>query len=591
MKVLVEENPRILIVDDDASIIESYRKILCVPKEDELGSDLASLAGRLFNEPVEPAPKPRQGYRLKECLSGEEALVAVEQAVRNKETFSVIFLDFTLPGLDGIETAIKIRQLDPSVELVLVTGRSDLNVELLSQDVPPINKFFYFQKPFNSGELRHLTRALTEKWKTERELETLKNNLEELVEQRTQELTQANARLAKARDVAESAVQAKRDFLATMSHEMRTPLNAILGFAELVMSQNIPDDTHEYVENIYGAGCDLLTIVTDILDFSNLARGKVRFDMDAVAVAPLIEHIYQQFVGSARAKGLQLGFEIARECNREISTSAWGLRRILENLVSNAVKFTKSGRVDIQLSQDQDAQGRDCLQFAVQDTGIGIADEMKSHVFSAFSQVDSSTSRRYDGVGLGLAICEKVFRAIGCEFGFESELHAGSRFWFKIPLCDYPPAKATDTVSTAPQAPVHQEAAVREPDDVPAILIVEDNDVNQLIMLNIVKHHGCKADVVANGLEALRQIEQRDYRLIFMDCQMPEMDGIEATRAIRNMHISSEQTAIIAVTANASEENKTACKLAGMDGHISKPIAVDTIRGVLQKYGLTQAAQ
>lgn len=433
MKVLVEENVRILIVDDDESIVESYRKTLRAPEEDTLSTNLASLAGRLFSEPIESAPQRRQDFTLQECYSGEDAMLAVERAIRNDKPFSVIFLDFILPGMDGIETAAKIRRLDPAVELVLVTGRSDLNVETLSQEVPPVNKFFYFQKPFNSGELRHLTRALTEKWKTERELKTLQDNLEDLVEKRTNELMRANRGLEKAKVEVASAVQVKRDFLATMSHEMRTPLNAILGFSELVQAQDIPDYVQDYVENIHRAGCDLLTIITDILDFSNLAQGKVLFERELVDLSPLIETVYNKFIDAAEARGIALEVNIGPNCHGVVNTSAWGLQRVLESLVSNAVKFTKVGSAQIKVSRDDNSKGEACLKFEVIDTGIGITDDCKPTIFSEFSQADSSASRRYDGIGLGLAICKQVFLGMDYEFGFESEVDAGSTFWFKLP--------------------------------------------------------------------------------------------------------------------------------------------------------------
>ena len=588
MKILLQENVRILVVDDDASIIDSYRKVLSEKENDELQLGLVSMAGRLFEEPLEPKMPSSPRFNLEVSTSGERARDLVAASVSAGEPYAVVFLDYTLPGINGVETAAEIRRLDPSVEIVLVTGRSDLNVEKLSQEVPPLNKFFYFQKPFNSGELRHLTRALTEKWKVERELEALKNNLENLVIQRTQELTQTNINLEKAKNAAEIAVQAKRDFLATMSHEMRTPLNAILGFAELTSTLEIPFEVREYMKNIHVAGHELLQIITDILDFTRLGQGNVKFDSERVNIAELVLAIKNQFSELAASSQLALTTKIESGCVDAVQASPWGLRRVLAILVSNAIKFTRTGGATIRVSAAPNREGRSCIKFTVEDTGIGISRDEQKTIFSAFSQADSSITRSYDGIGLGLAICKQVFNGMNCQFGFESELNRGSQFWFMLPISG--PTELNGAAGNLDEhhGAIQHSITAEDSNTGSAVLVVEDNLTNQLIMVNVVKHHGYTADLAGDGAKALNAVKLNDYKLIFMDCQMPEMDGIEATRAIREAGITSDKTAIIGITANVDEETRKACLEAGMDEYISKPVDVKQIKRLMEQFGLME---
>lgn len=394
-------------------------------------------------------------------------------------------------------------------------------------------------------------------------------NLERLVEARTADLEQALTR-------AEAAVRAKADFLATISHEIRTPLNGILGLSEL-LDMDIQDaGQRHHLGLLRQSGETLLALVNDLLDFSKIEAGHLEIDTVRFDPAVELESILHTHLPAISSRGLELHWQF-RELPRQVTGDSLRLRQILGNLLSNATKFTPSGsiRVDVEAIPAEDDRCR--LRITVADSGIGIAPDAMGWLFEPFSQAESSITRRFGGTGLGLAIVRRLARAMGGDVSVASAPGKGSVFTCDILLG---PASGADLRLPEPGSPGPFACDHPMPDF--SILLVEDNAVNQTVALRFLRKLGRHADVASSGREALEMIAGKSYDIIFMDMQMPEMDGLEATRRLRTMNLSPRPN-VIALTANASPADREKCFAAGMDHFLAKPLRLEDIREVLCK--------
>ncbi|MCP4007015.1 MAG: response regulator [bacterium] len=734
-----ELNRRILIVDDNESIHRDYRRVL---ETDDSSHEIEEMEAELFGEPSKPSFHMRS-FELDSAYQGQQAIEMVSQSLLNANPYALAFVDMRMPpGLDGLQTISALWEIDPEILIVICTAYSDYEWSEMREVLGGTDKVLILKKPFDNVEVLQLASTLAEKWKLARQANLNTAELESKVQIRTREiertrddLIEANRELEEARSEAENANRAKSEFLANMSHEIRTPMNGVLGMVSLLRDTTLTRSQCDYVETLTHSADSLLTLINDILDFSKIEAGKLRFEPIPFDLRASVEEVADLMCPKAVENGIELIVRYAPDMPRDLIGDPARIRQIVTNLVSNAIKFTHSGHVLIDVSPISQESDHVTFRLKIEDTGIGIGEENLGRIFEEFTQAEASTTRRYGGTGLGLAIVSRLIGLMGGSVHVESTSGQGSCFWieltlrlsdskrgtlpssalqglralivdqyqvnrqviseqlramgleaevansgeralemleqaqlnempFQIALIDHVlPAMNGEMLAqhiknnasfedlvlvlfasagrtgdaqrmkeagfaaylTKPLGQLHLEPVLeivwgakqqgieidlvtrhtvaettggrmvstpskRKP-GTHRILLVEDSVVNQKVAVHLLKKAGCSIEIAANGREAVEMAQANSYDLVFMDCQMPEMDGYEATRCIRETESGPEHLPIVAMTANAMAGDKQKCLDAGMDGYLSKPITQGSVSAEIERWTSAPASK
>jgi len=480
---------------------------------------------------------------------------------------ALVVLDQRLPDSLGLDLAARLKARAPLVPVVLLTGYVSADTAMAAVGLVDD----YLAKPVPPGEFVKVVQTRLEQYRLRlanedllAQLREANNRLERTVEERTRELLTA-------RDQAMEASRLKSQFLANMSHEIRTPLNGVVGVAELLAATALDDDQRDYVDILATSSQALLAIINDVLDFSKIEAGRLELAASTFSLRAPFTDVVDMLRAQAVAKGLALDLDLDADLPPLAVGDAARLRQVVTNLVGNAVKFTDAGGVSVEVAVTAREASAVTVHCAVRDTGIGISQGDIPLLFHDFTQIDQSNTRRFGGTGLGLAISDRLVRLMGGDIGCLPNQDVGTTFWFTVPL------RVPQDEPRAAGRPSAPSGGAEEAEKRPLVLIVEDNEVNATILSRMLALLGYRSDVVRNGADALDAVAATGYAAIFMDCQMPVMDGFATTRELRRRFAGAPRVPVIAITAAATTEDQARCIEAGMDDYLPKPIILDRL--------------
>lgn len=545
---------RVLVVDDNPSIHEDFRRILSAAAPDTL-TDAES---ELFGKPDTPKNSASCdiSFEVTSAMQGQVALEMVEQSLISDKRFHAAFVDMRMPpGWNGIETIKRIWQVDHEIQIVICSAYSDYSWSEIIEEIGNTDRLLVLKKPFEAVEVRQMAAALCVKAELYKEQQTRVGSLEEAVQRRSVELVAA-------KDAAEQGSRAKSEFLANMSHEIRTPMNGIVGMLELLSTTSLSNEQQRFVHGAQASVDCLLSLINDVLDFSKIEAGKIELDSYEFNLRELLEDVAEMMSPKALQKGIEICCDIALDMPPQVRGDADRLRQVVLNLVSNAVKFTDQGQVVIRVRQSISKQNQDMIYFEVSDTGIGIPEDCQNRLFHVFSQADASTTRRYGGTGLGLALCRRIVELFGGEIGVQTQAGAGSTFWFTAQL---ETCQSKSTSKCVPEA----ARGLR-------VLAVDDNATNLEIASANLRRWGFECEVASYAPTAYERLLQaardgKPFGLALLDMQMPDMDGGQLVEKIRSTP-ELRDLPLVMLTSMGGEVSQEVLAKWRLAAYLNKPI-------------------
>ncbi|MEM9159271.1 MAG: response regulator [Verrucomicrobiota bacterium] len=600
-KVPTAFNRRVLIIDDTQSIHDDFDKILLPPVESAELQNFNHLDDLIFNEASEnqeeEPPETNIEFEVDHAHQGQDGLEKVRKSVEERLPYALAFIDMRMPpGWDGLQTIEEIWKADPNIQIVICSAYSDYTWEEIILRLGQSDHLLILKKPFDQAEVYQMAAALTEKWNIKQRSDSLMENLENKVEERTIELNEVNQRLQRLNGDLESAVKeaecaarAKGRFLATMSHEIRTTLNGIMGASYMLANSELNEYERDFAKIIQQSGESLMTIINDILDYSKYESGELELESIPFPPNQLAEECVNLLKPIIDKNEVQFALAYSERIPNILIGDPGRIRQILLNLLNNALKFSKGRTVELAVDLKRIEEENAWIEFAVTDTGIGMSKDTQSRLFNSFMQADSSTTREFGGTGLGLAICRLLADAMQAEIKVESELGKGSTFRVSLPLLiESRKADAPESSPQSAKAAAVPNLANAEKDSHPfegkRALLVDDNPINAKLARHFLKKLKIEPEIATNGAEAVKQYEKNEYDFILMDLQMPVLDGYGASLKIREIESQREvdqRLPIIALTANAFPENRERCFESGMDDFLTKPLRIQDLKAIL----------